>query len=223
MMHNVLIKNVLLLVCVLLMAGCAELTQYSSAFGDIPEPKAANYLLTCLNDIKDIGPEEFAANFERAEAELQRGRNLNKLRFICLSLHADADYRKFKEGTKVLEQYITDQANSPDTIQGFQILVDRLDAAIMTKRNALKSLSENKTELSAEVEALQEIREQNQALIKELQEQIAQLKNSELTTEVVSLRGKREQDQALIKELQEQIEQLKNIENIIESRETEQP
>ena len=179
-----------MLICVLLLAGCAELKQYSSASGDIPEPKAANYLLTCLNDIQDIGPEEFAANFEMAENGLQRGRDQDKLRFICLSLHADADYQQLKKGTSVLEQYITEQTNSSDDIKGFQILVDRLDVAIITKWSAWKSLNEDKKALSTEVESLQE---------------------------------KLEQDEVLIEELQKQIEQLKNIENIIESRETDQP
>ena len=179
-----------MLICVLLLAGCAELKQYSSASGDIPEPKAVNYLLSCLNEIQGIGPEEFTTTFEKAEADLQRGRNLDKLRFICVSLHADADYQQLKKGTSVLEQYITEQTNSPDDIKGFQILVDRLDVAIMTKWSAWKSLSEDKKALSAEVESLQE---------------------------------KLEQDEVLIEELQKQIEQLKNIENIIESRETDQP
>ena len=175
-MNQMVIRNILLLVCILLMGGCAELSQYSSGSGDIREPNVTNYLLSCLNDIQDIGPEEFATNFEMAEDGLQRGRNLDKLRFICLSLHADADYQQFKQGTKVLEQYIAEHPNSPDDIQGFQILVDRLDVEIMTKWSAWKSLREDKEELTAEIE-----------------------------------------------ELQKQIEQLKNIENIIKSRETEQP
>ena len=166
------------------------MNQYSSGSGDIREPNVTNYLLSCLNDIQDIGPEEFAANFEMAENGLQRGRDQDKLRFICLSLHAGADYQQFKEGTKVLEQYIAEHPNSPDDIQGFQILVNRLDVEMMTKWSAWKSLLEDKKELIAEVDSLQE---------------------------------KLEQDQVLIEELQTQIEQLKNIENIIKSRETEQP
>ena len=164
--------------------------QYSSESGDLHVPSDTNYLLSCLNDMQDIGPEEFAANFEMAENDLQRGRDQDKLRFICLSLHAGADYQQFKEGTKVLEQYIAEHPNSPDDIQGFQVLVGRLDMAITTKWSAWKSLREEKKELTAEVESLQ---------------------------------GMLEQDQVLIEELQKQIEQLKNIENIIKSRETEQP
>jgi hypothetical protein len=104
--------------------------------------------------------------------------------------NAGADYQQFKEGTKVLEQYIAEHPNSPDDIQGFQILVNQVDVEMTTKWSAWKSLLEDKKELIAEVDSLQE---------------------------------KLEQDQVLIEELQTQIEQLKNIENIIKSRETEQP
>jgi DNA repair exonuclease SbcCD ATPase subunit len=169
--------------------------------------------------MQDIGSEEFAANFEMAENGLQRGRDQDKLRFICLSLHAYADYQQFKEGTKVLEQYIAEHPNSPDDILGFQILVNRLDVAMMTKWSAWKSLLEDKKELMAEVESLQKKLEQDQVLIEELQIE----DKKELMAEVDSLQEKLEQDQVLIKELQTQIEQLKNIENIIKSRETEQP
>ena len=189
-MNQVVKRNILLLVCVLLLGGCAELRQHSSESRDIFEPNVTNYLLSCLNNMQDIGPEEFAANLEMVEDGLQRGRDLDKLRFICLSLNAKADYKQFKQGTNVLEQYITEHPSSPDDIQGFQVLVGRLDIAITTKWSAWKSLREDKKELTAEVESLQ---------------------------------GMLEQDQVLIEELQKQIEQLKNIENIIKSRETEQP
>ena len=139
--------------------------QYSSESGDLHVPSDTNYLLSCLNDMQDIGPEEFAANFEMAENGLQRGRDQDKLRFICLSLHAGADYQQFKEGTKVLEQYIVEHPNTPDDIQGFQILVNQLDVEMMTKWSAWKSLLEDKKELMAEIE--------------ELQKQIEQLKNIE--------------------------------------------
>ena len=178
-MNQVLVRKVLLLVCVLLFAGCAELKQYSSESGGLLKPNDTNYLLSCLNDIQDIGPEEFTANFEMAADGLQRARDQDKLRFICISLHANADYEQFKQGTSVLEQYISDQPNPPDDILGFQILIDRLDVAMMTKWSAWKSLLEDKKELTAEVESLQEKREQDKVLIEELQKQIEQLKNIE--------------------------------------------
>ena len=153
--------------------------QYSSESGDLHVPSDTNYLLSCLNDMQDIGPEEFAANFEMAENGLQRGRDQDKLRFICLSLHAGANYQQFKDGTKVLEQYIAEHPNSPDYIQGFQILVNQVDVEMTTKWSAWKSLLEDKKELIAEVDSLQEKLEQDQVLIEELQTQIEQLKNIE--------------------------------------------
>ncbi len=62
-------------------------------------------------------------------------------------------------------KYIVEHPNSPDDIQGFQILVNRLDVEMMTKWSAWKSLLEDKKELMAEIE--------------ELQKQIEQLKNIE--------------------------------------------
>ena len=73
-MNQVLIRNILLLICILLLGGCSELRQYSSESGDLHVPSDTNYLLSCLNDMQDIGPEEFTANFEMAENGLQRGR-----------------------------------------------------------------------------------------------------------------------------------------------------
>ena len=144
-----------------------------------------------------------SANFKMAEDVLLRGNDLDKLNFICLSLHAKADYRQFKQGTRVLEQYVTEHPESQSDIKGLQILVDRLDKEIITKWSAWKSLLEENDELKAKVESSRGKLAQDQVLIEKLQKQLAQ-------------------DQVLIGELQNQIEQLKNIENIIKSRETEQ-
>jgi len=202
-MSQIVKKNILLFVCVLLLGGCAELRPYSPESAGLREPKVTDFLLSCLNDIHDIGSEEFSANFKMAEDSLQRGNDLDKLNFICLSLHAKADYRQFKQGTRVLEQYVTEHPESPSDIKGLQILVDRLDIEIITKWSAWKSLLEENDELKTKVESSRGKLEQDQVLIEKLQKQLAQ-------------------DQVLIGELQNQIEQLKNIENIIKSRETEQ-
>ena len=202
-MNLIVKRNILLFVCVLLLGGCAELRQYNSEPVNLREPTVTDYLLSCLNDIHDIGSEEFSANFKMAEASLQRGSDLDKLNFICLSLNAKADYRQFKQGTRVLEQYVTEHPESPSDIKGLQILVDRLDNEIITKWSAWKSLLEENDELKAKVESSRGKLEQDQVLMEKLQKQLAQ-------------------DQVLIGELQNQIEQLKNIENIIKNRETEQ-
>lgn len=155
------------------------MTQKSIEQGGFPEPDATHYLLSCLNDIHDLGQEDFAAEFKRASDKLKRGGDLAKMQFICLSLHENADYEQFKEGAKVLEQYITDHPGTPGDVHGFQILVNQLDVAMMTKWSAWKSLLNDKKELTAEVKSLQEKHEQDQALIEELNKQIEQLKNIE--------------------------------------------
>ncbi len=210
-MNNVVKINILMLVCVLLLGGCAELGQSSLELvqpspelaqldpesGNLPELNVTTYVLSCLNEIQGIGPEEFAANFKMAEDGLQYGQDLYKLHFICLSLDAQADYQQFKQGREVLEQYIAEHPNSTDDIQGFKILVDWLDVEMLNKWSAWKTLLEDKKKLTSEVETLQGKIKKDQILNEELQEQIVELKK--------------------------QIGQLKNIENIIKSRETEQP
>jgi hypothetical protein len=196
-------RNILLLVCVLLVGGCAELGQYGSKSENLLEAGISDYLLSCLNDTYDLGAEEFTVNFKEAEEGLRTGNDLDELRFVCLSLHARAEYKQFKMGTEVLEQYIVEHPDSPEDIHGFRILVDRLDREIMSKWSAWKSLLEEKDELKVKVESSRGKIEQDEVLIEELQKE-------------------HEQDQVLILELQKQIEQLKNIENIIKSRETEQ-
>jgi len=178
-MNQVVKKNIVLLVCILLLGGCAELRQSGSGSGNLYEPNDIHYILSCLNSVQHLEPEEFAANFEMAEAGLQDGRDQDTLRFICLSLHAKADYKQFKQGMTMLEQYIVEHPDSPDDMQGFKILADRLDEEMMDKWSAWKSLLEDKKELTAEVEALQRKFEKDQILIEELQKQIEQLKNIE--------------------------------------------
>lgn len=202
-MNQIVNRIILLFVCFLLLGGCAELRPHSSESVNLREPKVTDYLLSCLNDIHDIGSEEFSANFKMAEDSITMGNDQDKLNFICLSLHTKADYRQFKQGARVLEQYIVEHPDSPGDIQGFQILIDRLDKEIITKWSAWKSLLEENDELKVKVESSRGKLEQDQVLIGKLQKQLVQ-------------------DQALILELQNQIEQLKNIETIIKSRETEQ-
>ena len=178
-MNQTVKKNLLLLVCLLLLGGCAELRQSGSVIGIRPRPNDTHYILSCLNTIQNLEPEEFAANFKIAEAGLQDGRDQDTLRFICLSLHAKADYNQFKQGITVLEQYITEHPDSPEDIQGLAILLGRLNEEIEQKWSAWKSLLEDKKKLTADIEALQGKLVEDQIVIMELQKQIEQLKNIE--------------------------------------------
>ena len=127
-------RIILLFVCVLpLVQGCAELEHRSQKSKNISEQKTVNILLSCLNELQDIGPDEFGTNFGMAEERLQHGRNEDTLYFICLSLSPKADYQKFKQGMDVFEQYLAEQPDSPGDVQGLKILVDRLDEEIINK------------------------------------------------------------------------------------------
>lgn len=143
--------------------------QYSSGLKDLLEPNVTNYILSCLSDMQNISPKEFETSYKVAENKLSGGRELDKLRFVCLTLHPLADDKQFKQGTEVLEQYIAEHpTSSPDDIQGLKILSD------------WKSLHKDKKELKAKVESLEERQKQDQVLIGELHKQIEQLKNIEI-------------------------------------------
>ena len=206
---NHIVKIYILLFCsIAFLVGCSEWRPYDSANVEVLEPIvvypsfSSNYLLTCLSDTQVLESKKFDAKFELAEAALVHGRELDKLHFVCLSLNEKADYKKFKHGSSVLEQYFVDHPDSGNDLQGIQILIDRLDEEIMNRWSAWKSLLNDKKELNAEVKSLKvKIDEQQKQLKVKTDEQQKQLK-------------------VKIDEQQKQIEQLKNIDNIIKSRGT---
>ena len=133
---------------------------------------SSNALLTCLDDMESIGRKEFDTKYEVAEAGLRLEREVDTLQFVCLSLNAKADYEQFKHGTMILEQYLEEHPDSGKDLQGFLVLVDRLDNAIKNKWTSWKTLLNDKKSLKAEVASLK-------ARVEELQKQIDQLKNIE--------------------------------------------
>ena len=177
-------KNILLLACMVMLCGCGKKVQQQQ-----PPPEAdlepivvyqslgANYLLSCINDSKNIGRGAFDFNFEMAEKELPGGQDMDRLRFICLSFNEKADQKQFKQGLTVLEQYIEDHPDSGEDIQGFQVLADRLNQEIMNRWSAWKTLLNDKKKLAEEVESLRLSLAAAQVKNDELQKQIEQLKN----------------------------------------------
>lgn len=129
-------------------------------------------LLKCIADMETIGPKKFHTRFERAEVNLEYGRDRDILNFLCLSLNEKADYVQFKHGTLILEQYLDDHPHSGRDLQGFRYLVNRLDSAIVNKWSSWKTLLNDKKALKAEIES-------QQARIDELQQQIEKLKKIE--------------------------------------------
>lgn len=169
-------KYSLLLVCIVMLNGCAKKQQQPPPPEVDLEPVVVyqslgtNYLLSCLNDSKSIGRGAFDFNFEIAEKELQDGKDTDKLRFICLSFNEKADHKQFKQGLTVLEQYIKEHPDAGEDILGFQVLAERLNQEIMNRWSAWRTLLNDKKKLGAEVESL---RFRNE----ELQKQIEDLKN----------------------------------------------
>lgn len=182
-------KYILLLCCAALLSGCAAWNPSERESRNLLEPLVAipsfssNYLMSCLDEMQTLEQKEFDTKFKLAGKDLQNGRKMDKLYFICLSLTEKADYKQLKQGMNVLEQYLEDQPDSGEGMQGLQYLVNRLDKEITNRRNVSETLTDEKKELEKEVESLK----------------------------------------VRLDEQHKQIEKLKNIENIIKSRDTDQP
>jgi hypothetical protein len=176
-------KHILFLFFVVMLSSCAKNDcQQHTPEADLEpivvyQSFGTNYLLTCLNESKNIGRGEFDINFEMAEKDLQSGKDIDKLRFICLSFNEKADHMQFKEGMIALERYIDDHPDSGEEIHGFQVLADRLNQEIMNRWSAWKTLLNDKKKLVSEVESLRLNLETAQIKNDELQQQIEQLKN----------------------------------------------
>ncbi len=132
----------------------------------------SSYLLSCLIDMQTLERPDFDSKFEISASTLEHGSELDKLRFICLSLNEKADYKQFKHGTKVLDQYLADHTESDAEMQGIRLLFSRLDEEIINRWSAWRSLLNDKKELKAKVESLK-------VTIEGQQKQIEQLKNIE--------------------------------------------
>jgi len=196
----------ILLAGVVLLSGCVAVNRQSSETHEAIKPTvvfrqaAGSYILSCMEDLGSIRSKEFNGYFKAAQGQLENGSDEDRLRFICLSLNVKANYKQFKQGTTVLEQYIKEHPDSREEMSGLLGLVDRLDQAKITRWSSRKKMLDEKEEMEGEVSALQ-------AEVESLQEKIE------------ALQGEWEQDKVRIQELRNQIEQLKNIENIIKNRE----
>jgi DNA repair exonuclease SbcCD ATPase subunit len=184
---------------VVLLSGCVATGRQPEGPQRAPEPTvvfrpaAGSYILSCLENLGSMRSKEFNSYFATEEAQLENSTDEDRLRFICLSLNIKANYKQFKKGEAVLEQYIKEHPDSHDEMAGLLGLVARLDQAKVTRWSNRKKMIDEKEEMEGEVSVLQE--------------------------EIKALQGECEQDKAKNQELRNQIEQLKNIENIIKNRE----
>ena len=179
-------KNGLVLVVILLLiGGCVQVGQDTGSPPPAVSPTVvfvpsdSSYLLACVSELQGLKQKDFDRYSVEAAIRREKGDDQDRLRFICLSLHQLADDEQYKQGEKLLRQYIGEHPDSSDDMQGLLVLFDRLDKAMVKRRMDRKKLLDEGDELAAQVETLQLQTKQDQERIQELQSQIDQLKNIE--------------------------------------------
>ena len=179
-------KNGLVLVVILLLiGGCVQVGQDAGSPPPAVSPTVdfvpsdSSYLLACVSELQGLKQKDFDRYSVEAAIRLEEGDDRDTLRFICLNLHHRADYNQFKQGEKLLGQYIEEHPDTSDDMQGLIILLGQLEQARVNHWTDRKKLLEERDELAAQVETLQLQTKQDQERILELQSQIDQLKNIE--------------------------------------------
>lgn len=175
----------------LLLSGCAGNFWKDSSADQAKEavvscPTDANTTLACLTANQKLSRKEFKSEYKMVSAKAVGGVDADILHLICLSLHEYATYKQFKAGMETLAKYIKEHPDAAATLQGIHVLMQRIDKEKIVKwAQSNKNLdekegleSENK-ELLDRNEILEKAAEQDQVRIRELQQQIEQLKNIE--------------------------------------------
>lgn len=180
---------VVVVMSLMLVGGCSGTGKtVSGSPREVPVVQAteADIILVCLNSNEKLSRKDFNAAYKTAKDEVSRAENADKLRLVCLSLHQQASYRQFKEGLEVLSHYIKEHPAATPALQGLMTLMQRIDREKIVKWAQSSKRMDEKEGLEAENRELQERNEmlerstaQDQARIKELQQQIEQLKNIE--------------------------------------------
>lgn len=186
-------KNVsilLVIVVCLLLGGCAG--RGGKKAPDQPKETVvvqttdADTILSCVAGNRKMTRKEFNGAYKAAFADTARAQNNDNLRLICLSLHRHASYKQFKDGMESLSRYIKGHPESGPGLQGLYLLMQRIDREKIVKWAQSNKVLDEKEGLEAENKELLERNEMleknvanDQARIKELQQQIEQLKNIE--------------------------------------------
>jgi predicted RNase H-like nuclease (RuvC/YqgF family) len=133
-------------------------------------------ILSCLAEQQKLNHEEFKAAYKASSAQAADGTDAATLRLICLSLHDYASFKQLKSGRTTLANYIKQHRNDGSAgLLGIQVLMQRLEKELTVKwTQSNKNLDEKER-----IEALEKGAVQDQKRIKELQNQIEQLKNIE--------------------------------------------
>lgn len=175
----------------LLLSGCAGGFRHKkepdqSQDTVVPRPADVETILACLADDQKLSRKDFKLSYKLVSSEAAGGDDADTLRLLCLSLHHHASYKQFKDGMETLSLYIKEHPESAASLQGLLLLMQRIDREKVIKwAQSNKSLDE-KEELEAENKELLDRNEvletsaaQDKVRIKELQNQIEQLKNIE--------------------------------------------
>ncbi len=180
---------VVVVMSLMLVGGCSGAGKTASGPPrEVPVVQAteADTILVCLNSNEKLSRKDFVAAYKTAKDEASRAENADKLRLVCLGLNQQASYKQFKEGLEVLSRYIKEHPAATPALQGLMTLMQRIDREKIVKWAQSSKRMDEKEGLEAENRELQERNEmlersaaQDQVRIKELQQQIEQLKNIE--------------------------------------------
>jgi hypothetical protein len=173
----------------LLMNGCA------GGFANSPDqPKEAivdqageaDAILSCLAGNRKMSRKDFNIAYKKNSANASGAEKGEILRLICLSLGRHASYKQFKAGMELLSRYIKEHPESGPELQGIHVLMQRIDREKINKWVQNNKIMDEKEGLEAENKELQERNEvlekslaNDRERIKELHQQIEQLKNIE--------------------------------------------
>ncbi|HHO48730.1 MAG TPA: hypothetical protein ENN06_09830 [Desulfobacteraceae bacterium] len=175
----------ILLVWLAALSGCVQLGQYRFEDDEVRDPVivfrsfSSYYILSCLQDSRDMDRQEFGRRFAMAESAIEQGADLDSLRFVCLSLNAQADVDQFRRGLEEYNRYLRDHPDAGNDMLGLRILLERLDEEIRNSWSARETLLDEKKQLQDRLDLLQGSLEQVELKNIELQNQIEQLKNIE--------------------------------------------
>ena len=142
----------------------------------ISAPTDASTILTCLADHQKLTHGEFKAAYKAASVQATDGTDAATLHLICLALHDYASFKQLKSGEASLANYIKEHPNADgDGLLGIQVLMQRLEKELTARwTQSNKNLDEKER-----LEALEKGAVQDQKRIRELLNQIEQLKNIE--------------------------------------------
>jgi len=177
---------IIVLLSGVLLNGCAGRESDQPKEKIVVQATDTDTTLSCLAENEKMSRKEFNSAYKTALVQAGRPEGADIPRLVCLSLNQQASYRQFKEGMEALSRYIKTHPESAPSLRGLALLIQRIDREKIVKwTQSSKSMDEKEgleaenRELLERNETLEKSATQDQARIKELQQQIEQLKNIE--------------------------------------------